>query len=523
MPLKLKSGIGKCLLVLFSAITITGCSSNQDVGTKANGQANDSKGGSTLVIARLSDAENLDQQFMSTINAASVTHHKIYEGLVQRDENNEIQPMLAESWNQINDKTWEFKLRHDVKFHDGTPFNAEAVKKTFDRLLDPKVASPRAVVFKMVKEVKVVDEYTVQFILSEPFSPLLSVLANHEGGIISPKTIDKYGKNIIQEPNGTGPFKFKSWSPGQDIILVKNEDYWGKKPKIDKVDFKVVPEDSTRISMIETGEAQIAEPLPIAVMNQVESSSAMEVYRSEGYGTEYIGFNVTKKPFNDVRVRKAIAHAVEMDSIIKGVYNNVGKKANSAMGSKVFGYDEQLKAYNYNLKEAKKLLTEAGYPNGFDATILTMDSKERVNLAEVIQSQLKGIGINLKVQVMEYGSFVEKVNKGQSEMFIISWRNATGDADYNQYNLFHSDSRGAAGNTFFYSNPKVDDLINAGRKEKDEAKRKEIYAKAQEIEMDDSPYIPVRVIENVAAISKNVKGFSISPSGYLEINDVTIK
>lgn len=305
--------------------------------------------------------------------------------------------------------------------------------------------------------------------------------------------------------------------------MTKNDSYWGDEPKVDKVIFKVVPEDSTRISMIETGEAHIAEPLPVAVMDQVESSPAMDVYRSEGYGTEYLGFNVNNEPFNDERVRKAIAHAIEMDSIIKGVFNNVGVKANSLMGSKVFGYNEDLEAYDYNLKEAKKLMAEAGYSKGLDATILTMDSKERVNLAEVLQSQLKGIGINLRVQVMEYGSFVEQVNKGQSEMFIISWRNATGDADYNQYNLFHTESQGAAGNTFFYSNQKVDRLIDAARKEKEEGKRKELYAEAQEIEMADTPYIPVRVIENVAAVAKEVKGFSISPSGYPEINDVTIK
>ncbi|WP_285767357.1 glutathione ABC transporter substrate-binding protein [Peribacillus sp. SI8-4] len=516
-------GIGRLILVLFFAILMTGCSSNNDVSKTASDSSSAAKEGGTLVIARLSDAENLDQQFMSTINAASVTHHKIYEGLVQRDKNGDIQPMLAKSWKQIDDTTWEFKLREDVTFHDGTPFNADAVKKTFDRLLDPAVASPRAFVFEMVQEVKPVDEYTVQFKLKEPFSPLLSILANHEGGIISPKTIEKYGKKIIQEPSGTGPFVFDTWSPGQEITLVKNKAYWGNEPKVDKVIFKVVPEDSTRISMIETGEAQIAEPLPIAVMDQVESSAAMDVYRSEGYGTEYLGFNVKNEPFNDVRVRKAIAHATEMDSIIKGVFNNVGVKANSLMGSKVFGYDASLEAYDYNLKEAKKLMAEAGYSKGLNATILTMDSKERVNLAEVLQSQLKGIGINLKVQVMEYGSFVEQVNKGQSEMFIISWRNATGDADYNQYNLFHTNSQGAAGNTFFYSNQKVDNLIDAARKEKVEEKRKELYAEAQEIEMADTPYIPVRVIENMAAVAKDVKGFSISPSGYLEINEVTIK
>ncbi|WHY90939.1 glutathione ABC transporter substrate-binding protein [Neobacillus cucumis] len=521
--MNVKKVLGMFFPVLLMAIMIAGCSTNKNVSTKGNETSKASTEGKTLVIARLSDAENLDHQFMSTINAASVTHEKIYEGLVGRDKNSEIQPLLAEKWKQLDDTKWEFYLRKGVKFHDGSPFNAQAVKATFDRLLDPKVASPRAVVFKMVKEVKVVDDYTVQFILKEPFSPLLSILANHEGDIISPKAIEKYGKKIIQEPDGTGPFAFKSWTPGQEIVLVKNKNYWGTQPKIDKVVFKVVPEETTRVSMLETGEAQIAEPLSVEMIDTVEGSQASEVYRSEGYGTEYIGFNVKKKPFTDVRVRKAIAHAIEMDSIIKGVYNNVGKKANSLMGPKVLGYSPNLKAYDYNLNEAKKLLAEAGYPNGFETTLLTMDDKQRINLAEVVQSQLKGIGIKVKVQVMEYGTFVQQVNKGNSEMFILSWRNATGDADYNQYNLMHSASQGPAGNTFFYSNKQVDNLIDAARREKDEQKRIELYKEAQELEMKDAPYIPVRVIENVAAVAKNVSGFSISPSGYLEINDVTIK
>jgi peptide/nickel transport system substrate-binding protein len=521
--MKVKQRLQKLFFVLLVAIVITGCSTKKEVSTNENDEGKESKSEESLVIARLSDAENLDHHFMSTINAASVTHRKIYEGLVGRDKNSDIQPLLAKEWNQLDDTTWEFKLREDVTFHDGAAFTAEAVKATFDRLLDPNVGSPRAVVFKMVKEVKVVDDYTVQFLLTEPFSPLLSILASHEGGIINPKTIEEYGENIIQEPNGTGPFVFESWTPGQEITFNKNENYWGEKAKVDKVVFKVVPEETTRISMLETGEAHIAEPLSVAMMSTVETSKSSEVYRSEGYGTEYIGFNVQKAPFNDVRVRKAIAHAVEMDSIIDGVFNNIGKKANSLLGSKVFGYHQGLKAYEYNLNEAKKLLAEAGYPDGFETSLITMDSKERINLAEVIQSQLKGIGIKVNIQVLEYGTFVEQANGGNSEMFIISWRNATGDADYNQYNLFHTSSQGGAGNTFFYSNQEVDRLIEAARSEKDEQKRVDLYAEAQELEMADSPYIPVRVIENMAAVSKEVEGFAISPSGYLEINNISIK
>jgi peptide/nickel transport system substrate-binding protein len=519
----IKKYLGKLFIVMLLSIVITGCSTNKNASTKGNEEGKISEKEQSLVIVRLSDAENLDHHFMNTINAASVTHGKVYEGLVGRDENAEIQPLLAESWNQVDDTTWEFKLRKDVKFHDGTPFNANAVKTNFDRLLDPNVAAPRAGVFKMVSELKVVDEYTVQFILNEPFSPLLSILASHEGGIISPKTVEKYGGEMIQEPNGTGPFAFESWTPGQEIVLAKNNEYFGDKAKVDKVIFKIVPEETTRISMLETGEAHIAEPLSVTMMDTVEASSAMEVYRSEGFGTEYIGFNVQKEPFNDVRVRKAIAHAVEMESIIDGVFNNMGKKANSLLGSKVFGFHNGLKAYENNLNEAKKLLAEAGYPDGFKTTLLTMDAKERINLAEVLQSQLKGIGVEVEIQVMENGAFVEKRNMGDSQMFISSWRNATGDADYNQYNLFHSASQGAAGNSFFYSNKEVDGLIEAARKEQDEDKRKEYYEKAQEIEMEEVVYIPVRVIENLAATAKGVEGFSISPSGYLELNDVSIK
>ena len=512
--MSVKKRAAKWLLGMFVILLIAGCSTRKEGNTNKNEDGGTANEGGTLVIARLSDAESLDHHFMSTINAASVTHGKVYEGLVGRDENSEIQPLLAEEWELLDDTTWEFKLKEGVTFHDGTPFNAAA--------LDPNVGSPKAALFKMVKEVKVIDENTVQFILTEPFSPLLSILASHESGIISPKTIEKYGKDNIKEPNGTGPFAFESWTSGQEIVLKKNDNYWGDKAKVDKVVFKVVPEETTRIAMLETGEAHISEPLSVPMMDTVEGSQNVKVYRSEGYGTEYIGFNVEDDKLSDVRIRKAIAHAVEMDSIIKGVYNNVGTKSNSLMGSKVFGYHSGLKAYEYNLNEAKKLLAEAGYPDGFEITLNTMDSRERINVAEVLQSQLKGIGIKVNIEVLEYGTFVEKNNSGNSEMFIISWRNATGDADYNQYNLFHTSSKGAAGNTFFYSNKEVDALLDAARTERDSEKRIKLYAEAQEKEMEDALFIPIRVIENLAGIANNVEGFRMSPSGYLEINNVSI-
>ncbi|MED1793040.1 glutathione ABC transporter substrate-binding protein [Brevibacillus nitrificans] len=511
--------------VLSTGLLLSGCSNGSETGavSKQAGSEASASAQKTLIIARQSDANNLDPHFISAINAASVVHHKVYEGLIQRDESMEFKPMLATEWKQVDDVTWEFKLRQDVKFHDGTPFNAEAVKATIARVLDEKVGSPRATQFKMIKEVKAIDDYTVQFKLEYPYSPLLSILANHEGSILSPKAIEQYGKDLSKHPVGTGPFVFESWTPGQEIVLAKNENYWGVKVKVDKAVFKVVPEDTTRIAMVETGEAHIAEPLPVTEIDRVKNSPQLDLYRSEGLGTEFVGFNTKKKPFDDVRVRQAINYAIETDAIIQGVYNRVGTRANSAMSPKVLGYSDNVQGYTFDPNKAKTLLKEAGYPNGFKTTIWTGDRKERINAAEVIQSQLKGIGIEVEVKVLEYGAYLDAEDNGETDMFISGWGNATGDGDYNQYNLFHSSSLGKGGNTTFYVNKEVDQLIEEGRREQDPQKRRDIYARALQIESSEAPMVPIRNLENVAALGKNIKGFWISPSGYMMINDITIE
>ncbi|WDV96866.1 glutathione ABC transporter substrate-binding protein [Brevibacillus parabrevis] len=510
--------------VLGVGLVLAGCSAQPEQGAVDNPAKSEAADGTqTLIIARQSDANNLDPHFISAINAASVVHHKVYEGLIRRDENMEFKPMLATEWKQLDEVTWEFKLRQGVVFHDGTPFNAEAVKATFARVLDPKVGSPRATQFQMIQEVKAVDDYTVQIKLTYPYSPLLSILANHEGSIISPKAIEQYGKDLSKHPVGTGPFVFEAWTPGQEIVLARNDNYWGEKVKYAKAVFKVVPEDTTRIAMVETGEAHIAEPLPVTEIERVSQSPQMALYRTEGLGTDFIGFNTKKKPFDDVRVRQAINYAIETDAIIQGVFNNVGTKANSAMSPKVLGYSEALKGYEFDPNKAKALLKEAGYANGFKTTLWTGDRKERINAAEVIQSQLKGIGVEVEVKVLEYGAYLDAEDNGETDMFISGWGNATGDGDYNQYNLFHSSSFGKGGNTTFYVNKEVDKLIEEARREPDSAKRKQLYAQALEIESKEAPMVPIRNLEHVAAVSKKIKGFWISPSGYMMINDITME
>ncbi|ATF12178.1 glutathione ABC transporter substrate-binding protein [Brevibacillus brevis X23] len=522
------------LSVLLSTV-LAGCGGGQtSSGTNSASNSNQAStspasssaaagGGGTLIIARLSDANNLDPHFSTQINSMAVTQHKLYEGLVMMDRNSEYKPLLAKEWKQKDDVTWEFTLRDGVTFHDGEPFNAEAVKKTIDRILDKDNPTPKANMFGMIKEVKVIDPLKVDIILHYPFAGLLSVLASAEGGIISPKAMKEFGKELSKKPVGTGPFIFESWTPGQEIVMVKNEKYWGNQPKLEKVVFKTIPEDATRVAMVETGEAHVAEQLPVTELERVQNSQSMSLGRFESFAVDHIGMNVKQKPFDDVRVRQAIAHAIDKEAIIKGVYNNVGKVAISSLGPKVIGYSPNIKTPEYDLNKAKQLLTEAGYANGFKATIYLNDNKARINVAEVLQSQLKGIGIDLQIQVMEFGAYLELAAKGEAQMFISGWGNATGDADYNQYNLFHSTSAGVPGNHSFYNNPKVDALIEAGRKEKDPEKRKEVYAEAQQIEMEEVPLLPFRSSENLAAIAKNVQGVYISPSGYIDVSQVTIQ
>lgn len=515
------------ILIIVSIVSVAllwGCTSN-DVATEGEegSSGNDAKDGGTLVVVRSADAETLDPHFSNSLNAPSIYHENIYEGLIKRDKNMDFQPSLAEEWEQLDDTTWEFKLREGVLFHDGTEFNAESVKATFERILNEEVASPKASLFSFLKEVKAVDGTTVQFMLNEPYAPLLSILASHEGGIISPAAIEKYGKDLGQNPVGTGLFKFESWNPGQEINIVRNEDYWGEKAKIEKAVFKVVPEGATRIAMVETGEAHIAEPIPYNEIERITASDKMELYRSDAIAVNYMGFNFNEKPFDDVRVRQAVNYAINQDPIIKGVFQGVGKKGTSVTPENVFGHHPGLKEYEYDINKAKELLKEAGYKDGFKTTLWTWDRKDLVDLAEVLQSQLKGIGIEVEVVVNEFAAFTAAAASGETGMFIYGWGNATADADYMQYHVFHSSAKGAPGNYFFYENPEIDKLIEEGRKEQDVEKRKEIYAKIQEIEQEDAVFVPIWFRENVAAISKDIDGLYMNPVTYLMVKDVYMK
>ncbi|MBA4535734.1 glutathione ABC transporter substrate-binding protein [Bacillus aquiflavi] len=516
------------LSLFLAACSGSGDKTNTDSKDKAKG---DTKGGD-LIIASLSDARSLDPHSSNDVPSSNVASN-IYETLVYLDENMEPTPLLAESWESIDDLTWEFKLKKDVKFHDGSDFNANVVKANLDRILDEKIASPRAFLFEMVTDVEVVDDYTVRIKTEYPFAPLLSHFSHTGGGMISEEAIKKdyeemengreAGSYISENPVGTSYFKFEEWVPGEKIKLVRNEDYWGDKAKLNSVTFKVVPEALTRVADIETAAAHVIEPVSPSDLSRVDGLSDASVHRQASASLSYVGFNAEKEPFNDVRVRQAISLAIDQEGIISGIYEGTGIPAVGPLAPDVFGYDKSVKKIPFDPEKAKELLAEAGFPDGFSTTIWTNDNPDRIKIAEYLQSKLKDIGITVKVEVLEWGAYLDNTANGKHDMFILGWSVATGDADYGLYPMFHSENVGEPGNRTFLKDPELDALLEQGRKEFDTDKRAAIYKEAQEKIVDLAPMVYIHHQEYLIGIRDEVKGFRVDPDGIFQLKDVTIE
>lgn len=527
-------------LVLFLSLILAACAGDGEVeedtggsGDSAEGGEGDAgSGGGDLTIAIGSDIVSLSAHGANDIPSGNVQDN-IYETLTKLDENQEVQPGLATEWEQVDDTTWEFTLQEGVTFHDGAEFNAEAVKANFDRLVDEDIASPRAFLFEAVDSVEVVDDYTLRINLSYPYAPLLANLAHSGAAIMSPDVItEDYAQleeggdvdaYINQNPAGTGPFKFESWNPGAEVVLTKNEDYWGEPAKLNSVTFKVVSEQSARIAELETGASDVADNIGPNNISRVENADGLSLLQEPSVSLSYVGFNAQKEPFDDVRVRQAISMAINKEAIIDGVYNGVGIPAIGPLAPPVFGYDESVEGLEYNVEEAKSLLAEAGYEDGFETTIWTNDNEQRVDTAVAIQEQLSEIGIDVQIEELEWGAYLERTANGEHDMFILGWSNATSDADYGMYPLFHSSQVGSPGNRSFLENEELDAVLEEARQETDPAARQELYTEAQEMLVELAPMVYIHHQEYILGVDDSVKDFGIDAQGIYQIKNTYIE
>ncbi|MGJ7911603.1 ABC transporter substrate-binding protein [Neobacillus sp. LXY-1] len=531
----------KVLLIALLAISmfLVGCSkSNQETGGKKD---NASGGGSkkdTLVYGRGGDSTSLDPITTTEGETFKVTDN-IFENLVNYgDQDTTIHPGLAESWEVSADSlTYTFKLRQGVKFHDGTAFNAEAVVFNFNRWMNGNEDKfPYYTMFggyvndegHVIKEVKAIDDYTVQFTLKRPQAPFLKNLAMSPFGIASPDAVKKYGDDFRSHPVGTGPFKFVEWKQNDTITLEKNPDYWQKGlPKLNKVIFRVIPENTARLNALSNGEIDVMDGLNNSDEATVKANDQLQVIERPSMNVGYIGLTTTHKPLDNKLVRQAINHAIDKKSIIKAFYGGKAEAAVNPMPPSIEGYNDAIKPYEYDLDKAKELLKEAGYEKGFDIDLWAMPvarpyMPEAQKVAEVIQESLSKIGIKAKIQSVDWATYLEKARKGEFGMFMLGWTGDNGDPDNFLYTLLDIDSIGS-NNYSYYSNDELHNLLIQAQTETDQAKRNDLYKKAQVIIHDDAPWVPLVHSVPLLAASKDVMNYLPHPTGSEPLTKVEFK
>lgn len=476
----------------------------------------------TVTVAQGADAVSLDPH-QTNDQPSSRIMKQLYDTLLFQDENMAIQPGLAAEWRQVDDLTWEFTLRRGVKFHNGEELKAGDVKFTYERLLNPETKSPAAFILEPLAGVEVIDDYKLKITTKQPFAPILSHLAHSATAILNEKAVTAAGADYGVKPVGTGPFAFSAWTAGATVELTANKSYWGGAPKIDKLVFRNIPEGATRAVELETGAVDIAYDIESHDVDRLAGNAKLQLVRKPTLATNYIGFNLNKAPFDRLEVRQAINYAVNVQEIIDYVLLNIGTRATGPIGPNVFGAHPALDGYAYNPERAKELLAAAGLPEGFKTTLWTNDNPVRVRIAEVVQAQLQEIGIEMAIEVVEWGAYLERTAAGEHDMFILGWVSVTGDADYGLYSLFHSSQSGSAGNRTFFANSRVDELLDLGRSSADEQERLAAYREVQEIIVREAPWLFVNVREEVVGMGAGISGFVFHPAGHHALRAVEKK
>lgn len=462
--------------------------------------------GGTLTVATSSDILTLDPA-MHRSRITQTVIRNVFDALVNQDDSLRPVPELATSWQQVDPTTWRFELRKGVKFQDGESFDANAVKFTIDRILDPKQDSPRASMLSMVKAVTVEDADTVVITTKEPSPTLLAELAVNE--IVPPAYVQRVGdKAFAAKPIGTGPFKFSEWVANERVVLTANDDYWGGRPKVDKLVFRPIPEVSARIAALQSGDAQIATEVPPDLAGTLKGDT--KAVSAAGTRIFFLAMNVRRVPFTDRQVRIGVNEALDRDTLVRSLYHGFARSLDQPAFPEMVGYDNAYQGYPFDLAKARSALAGARQPIRIDA-----EEKDRT-LAQAVAGQLQAAGLKATVNVLETQAFTQGIEKGASQAYLSSWGVAEGDSDVIFATHFWSPTRAGAYYTG-YRNPALDKLIVQGRSTTEAAARTQIYKQATEMLMGDAPWAPIANPREIYGVSAAVRDWKPSPIGRINV------
>ena len=508
----MKNVIVALLVLLLVVTTFAGCGGGQE--STENITPKD-----TLLIGQGDDITALDPHLSNEYASISV-YGQIFDTLVSTNSKMEIEPCLAESWELLSDTQLKFNLRKDVKFQNGDPFTAADVKFSIERIIKSPYVS---YVLDFVSSVEQVDEYTVIVNMNAPFGPALAHFSHPSAAIVPKTLVEADAEAFALSPVGTGPYKFVEWKHGEYVTLEAYEEYFQGAPITKNVKISIMPENSQRYIALEGGEIDIAYDISPNDVSKAEENSALNVMSTPSLSCMYLTMNTAKKgPLADKMVRKAIESAIDKESIISAVAYGNGQVANLIIPPGAIGYSDKVKSAEYNLEKAKQYLAKSKYPSGCELSLWVDDNATKLELCNILQNQLSQIGIDVKIEVMELGSLISKLDSGSHDMVLENWTTTAGDANYTLYGIYYSTTSAYEGNDSFYKNAEADKLITEGRSKSDIADRMIAYDQLYTILMDDIPYIPIYYPNINVAMTKKVEGFAINPKGNHVLRNVTI-